>query len=56
MADDFNKHEEEMEEAYDIIVLNDDEGNEHEFMHLESWRLTAIPIMFYSPLMRPMTR
>ncbi|NLL53471.1 MAG: DUF1292 domain-containing protein [Peptococcaceae bacterium] len=35
MTDDFNKLE-EMEEAYDIIVLNDDEGHEHEFMHLES--------------------
>ncbi|NLM21161.1 MAG: DUF1292 domain-containing protein [Peptococcaceae bacterium] len=35
MTDDFNKLE-EMEEGYDIIVLNDDEGHEHEFMHLES--------------------
>jgi len=35
MTDDINNLE-EMDEAYDIIVLNDDEGNEHEFMHLET--------------------
>ena len=36
MTDDINKQEEleEEEEAFDIVVLNDDEGNEHEFMHL----------------------
>ncbi len=40
MTDDINKQEEEeTEEAYDIIVLNDDEGNEHEFMHLETLEL-----------------
>lgn len=33
MTDDINKQE-DMEEAFDIVVLNDDEGNEHEFMHL----------------------
>jgi len=36
MTDDINKMEEETEEAYDIIVLNDDEGHEHEFIHLAS--------------------
>ncbi len=34
MTDDINKQEEIEEEAFDIVVLNDDEGNEHEFMHL----------------------
>jgi uncharacterized protein YrzB (UPF0473 family) len=33
MTDKINP-EEEMEESFDIIVLNDEEGNEHEFMHL----------------------
>ncbi|UWG95753.1 DUF1292 domain-containing protein [Dehalobacter sp. DCM] len=27
-------HEDEEEDVFDIIVLNDDEGNENEFMHL----------------------
>ena len=35
MTDKINK-EEELEETFDIVVLNDDEGNEHEFMHLAS--------------------
>ncbi len=34
MTDDVNKQEDMEEEAFDIVVLNDDEGNEHEFMHL----------------------
>lgn len=33
MTDQLNKQN-EMEEAFDIVVLNDDEGKEHEFMHL----------------------
>jgi len=33
MTDKINP-EEEMEESFDIVVLNDEEGNEHEFMHL----------------------
>ncbi|NLI91819.1 MAG: DUF1292 domain-containing protein [Peptococcaceae bacterium] len=33
MSDEIN-NQEEMDEAFDIVVLNDDEGNEHEFMHL----------------------
>jgi len=33
MTDDINKQD-DLEEAFDIVVLNDDEGNEHEFMHL----------------------
>lgn len=33
MTDELNKQN-EMEEAFDIVVLNDDEGKEHEFMHL----------------------
>lgn len=36
MTDEFNKQEEMDEEAFDVIVLNDDEGNEHEFMHLST--------------------
>lgn len=35
MTDKINK-EEELEETFDVVVLNDDEGNEHEFMHLAS--------------------
>ena len=35
MTDKIN-NEEELEETFDIVVLNDDEGNEHEFMHLAS--------------------
>jgi len=34
MTDEINKQDELEEEAFDIVVLNDDEGNEHEFMHL----------------------
>ena len=34
MTDKINKEEELEEETFDIVVLNDDEGNEHEFMHL----------------------
>lgn len=34
MTDEINKQDEMEEEAFDIVVLNDDEGNEHEFMHL----------------------
>lgn len=35
MTDEINKQDElEEEEAFDVVVLNDDEGNEHEFMHL----------------------
>ncbi|HHV63669.1 MAG TPA: DUF1292 domain-containing protein [Peptococcaceae bacterium] len=33
MTDEINKQD-EMEEVYDVVVLNDDDGNEHEFMHL----------------------
>ncbi|MGI6449502.1 MAG: DUF1292 domain-containing protein [Desulfitobacteriia bacterium] len=33
MTDEMNKLE-EMEESFDVVVLNDDDGNEHEFMHL----------------------
>lgn len=33
MTDEINKQE-DMEEAFDVVVLNDDDGNEHEFMHL----------------------
>lgn len=36
MTDKINKEEELEEETFDIVVLNDDEGNEHEFMHLAS--------------------
>jgi len=36
MSDEINKQDETEEEAFDIVVLNDDEGNEHEFMHLET--------------------
>jgi uncharacterized protein YrzB (UPF0473 family) len=34
MTDEMNKQEEMEEETFDVVVLNDDEGNEHEFMHL----------------------
>jgi uncharacterized protein YrzB (UPF0473 family) len=35
MSDEIINNEDELEEeAYDVIVLNDDEGHEHEFMHL----------------------
>lgn len=34
MSDEINKEEELEEETFDVVVLNDDEGNEHEFMHL----------------------
>lgn len=33
MTDEINNIE-EMDEAFDVVILNDDEGNEHEFMHL----------------------
>lgn len=33
MTDKIN-NEEELEETYDVVVLNDDDGNEHEFIHL----------------------
>lgn len=33
MNDEFNKQD-ELDETFDVVVLNDDEGNEHEFMHL----------------------
>jgi len=36
MTDKINKEEELEEETFDVVVLNDDEGNEHEFMHLAS--------------------
>ena len=35
MTDKINK-EEELEETYDVVVLNDDDGNEHEFIHLST--------------------
>ncbi|RNC29314.1 MAG: hypothetical protein AWM53_00667 [Candidatus Dichloromethanomonas elyunquensis] len=38
MSDEIN-NQEEMDEAFDIIVLNDDEGHEHEFMHLATVEL-----------------
>jgi uncharacterized protein YrzB (UPF0473 family) len=34
MSDEINKQDETEEETFDVVVLNDDEGNEHEFMHL----------------------
>ena len=34
MSDEINKQDEVEEETFDVVVLNDDEGNEHEFMHL----------------------
>lgn len=34
MSDEINKQDEMEEETFDVVVLNDDEGNEHEFMHL----------------------
>jgi len=35
MAEEAKSKKEEMEEeTFDVVVLNDDEGNEHEFMHL----------------------
>lgn len=34
MTDEINKLEEMDDEAFDVVILNDDEGNEHEFMHL----------------------
>jgi len=36
MTDEINKLEELDEETFDIVVLTDEEGNEHEFMHLAS--------------------
>jgi uncharacterized protein YrzB (UPF0473 family) len=35
MSDEINKQDDlDDEEVFDVIVLNDDEGNENEFMHL----------------------
>lgn len=34
MSDEINRQDEMEEETFDVVVLNDDEGNEHEFMHL----------------------
>jgi uncharacterized protein YrzB (UPF0473 family) len=38
MTDEINKQD-EMEEVFDVVILNDDEGNEHEFVQLATLEL-----------------